>query len=618
MVRGLPASCGRREAGVSEELEPVEVWLDRVKGLEGRHELLQAFDMARRGLEQHPDALWLKHRTVLCLLRLGAVRSARALLRTYRLEGRPEEDVAVLPARLMKEEALEATGAARRALCREAAALYEAVFRRPGGTYYPGINAATLRLLAGDPAAARDLAAEVLRRLDRADAAADPYYHPATRAEALLILGERAGAAAAIADAAAASADRAARAVTRRQLLLLCRELGQDPSLLDPLAPPAVIHYAGHMIVPAGHAGRFPAAAEPEVARRVAEALEELGVGYGYGSLACGADILFAEALLARGAELTVVLPFAEADFERQSVERGGPGWVERFRACLRRASHVVHATPDPYLGQDTVYTFASVLAMGLALLQARALDAPVSQVVVSDGRPASGVAGTARDLESWRATALPIREIRVAAATEGTPAPQPARPTLALPPRIPRAMLFGDVEGFTRLAEAQIPAFATAVLGTIAEVVDRHGRHVLHRNTWGDGLYLVLDAAAPAAACALELQERLTRLDAEAHGLPPIGLRLAGHCGLVYEVIDPVTRQLVFMGSQVSRTARIEPITPAGEVYVTDAFAACVALSAGQTFRCDYVGHQPAAKGWGRMPMYLLRRSSAAPEPAR
>jgi class 3 adenylate cyclase len=509
---------------------------------------------------------------------------------------------------------MEAPPEARPALARDAAALYEAVFRRPGGTYYSGINAATLRLLAGEVDDARALAAEVLRLLDCADPTADPYYLPATRAEALLLLDDPKGAASAITEAAAASgADRAAFTATRRQLIAICTELNADPALLAPLAPPAVIHYTGHMIAPPGHSGRFPAAAEHEVASHIAETLDHLGVGYGYGSLACGADILFAEALLARGAELHVVLPFAQCDFEKQSVVRGGAGWLTRFRACLRQASDVTYATSDPYLGHAGIYAFAAVFAMGLAILRARSLDAEVAQIAVSDGDEEAGVAGTARDRVNWRATGLPTHEIRVVASAEGPPLPPAGEPAVIPAPRKPRAMLFGDIEGFSKLAEAQILPFAEALMGAVGRTVDRFGEHVLHRNTWGDGLYLVFDAPHNAAACALAFQEELAQLDLEAHGLPPtLGLRLGGHCGLVYEVADPVTKRPGFMGAQVSRTARIEPITPKGEVYVTDVFAACLALRSSQDFKCDYVGHIPAAKDYGEMPMYLVRRSGA------
>ena len=61
-------------------------------------------------------------------------------------------------------------------------------------------------------------------------------------------------------------------------------------------------------------------------------------------------------------------------------------------------------------------------------------------------------------------------------------------------------------------------------------------------------------------------------------------------------------------MGSHVSRTARIEPVTPPGTVYVTEAFAAALMLGGERGLTCDYVGHMAAAKGYGRLRMYRLR----------
>ena len=47
--------------------------------------------------------------------------------------------------------------------------------------------------------------------------------------------------------------------------------------------------------------------------------------------------------------------------------------------------------------------------------------------------------------------------------------------------------------------------------------------------------------------------------------------------------------------------------MTPVGTVYATDAFAAALALRQSQ-YRCDYVGHMPTAKDYGRFRMYSLR----------
>jgi hypothetical protein len=63
-----------------------------------------------------------------------------------------------------------------------------------------------------------------------------------------------------------------------------------------------------------------------------------------------------------------------------------------------------------------------------------------------------------------------------------------------------------------------------------------------------------------------------------------------------------------------VSRTARIEPVTPPGAVYVTEPFAAALELAGRRDLACDYVGHMPAAKDYGRLRMYRLRRTGRSP----
>jgi adenylate cyclase len=59
-------------------------------------------------------------------------------------------------------------------------------------------------------------------------------------------------------------------------------------------------------------------------------------------------------------------------------------------------------------------------------------------------------------------------------------------------------------------------------------------------------------------------------------------------------------------------RTARIEPRTPEGDVYVTDPFAALLTLEDETALTCEYVGHIPTAKGFGTFPMYVLKPRSS------
>lgn len=573
--------------------------------------MLLAVDLAERGLAEHPDDLWLRHRAVLCLARSGSSDEAAARFERYGLGARCEaEDVASLRARLAKDRALAADGELRRERASGAADAYRAVFSRTGG-YYPAINAASLSLIAGEQEQGRRLAVEALRVLDASGE--DSYYAAATEAEARLLLGDEAAAVAALRRAAArADGDYGALATTRRQLRLVCRLTGADSALLEELAGPMVVHYTGHRIAAAGGPGRFAAGAELEVAERIAAEVSGHSIGYAYGSLASGGDILWAEAILGGGGELHVVLPFDRAEFIQSSVAPSGVGWVRRFEDCLAGATDVRYATDDAFLDDDALYRYGAELAMGLALLRARYLDAETLQLALWDGDAAAGEAGTAIDVERWTAAG---REVVIVAPPAGAAtAGASGDPLLPGKRRVVRSILFADVRGFSKLSDEQLPRFSERVLGALAAALEPYQRTIEHRNTWGDALYLVLDDVGEAAACALDLQAAMADVDLAAAGLPAhLALRMGGHVGPVFPTRDPVLDRPGFMGSHVSRTARIEPVTPPGVVYVTEPFAAALALHGHGGFRCDYVGHMPAAKDFGRLRMYRLsaRRAS-------
>jgi hypothetical protein len=597
-----------------------EAWLREARSHAKAGNHLLAYDVAMRALLRFPGDPALKHAAVLSLSRSGATATARERYRELGLaDVRRSEvslglytDIAALDARITKDLALAASGERRTRLLLASAARYRRVFDETEDPY-PAVNAATLLLLAGDATAARPLASQVIhmcreriaRGLERG------YYIWATIAEASLVAGDEDAAAHALMQARAAEdAQPDGLATTRRQLRLLCAATGAPASLLDLLRGPTVIYYTGHLIGP-----RLTEAQAEALAPRIAAMLEARDVGYGFGSLASGADIVVAEALLARGADVELVFPFQLEEFREVSVRPAGGAWLQRFQRCLARARSSTFATDDAYLGDEHLFTYASRLGIGLALQRARSLDTEQSLLAVWDGDGAASrlrAAGTAVNIGMWQALQLPADIITpdgvtIDASTAASPAPDALEFSGQ---RVLRAMLFGDIKGFSKLGEKQIPVFVDSVLGTIARTLDRYGRAVEHRNTWGDGLYVVVKDAETAADCALELRRAISELPVAELGLPPtLGLRLGGHFGPVFQLSDPVIRQTVFMGRHVSRTARLEPVTPEGAVYVTDAFAAAIAAAAQPRFVCDYVGLMPAAKDYGLMRMFVLSR---------
>ena len=67
-------------------------------------------------------------------------------------------------------------------------------------------------------------------------------------------------------------------------------------------------------------------------------------------------------------------------------------------------------------------------------------------------------------------------------------------------------------------------------------------------------------------------------------------------HLRPIYKVIDPVTKRNDFLGGHVTRAARIEPITPPGEVYVIESFAAQLALMDSHKYEAEYAGYMPVS----------------------
>ncbi len=124
-------------------------------------------------------------------------------------------------------------------------------------------------------------------------------------------------------------------------------------------SPRKAVLFSGHMIdAPGREKPRFPPDKELVAARAIASALADLDVGPGDLSIcggACGGDLLFAEAALARGARLELYIPFEEPTFLEKSVDFAGGDWRARFFAAKARG--VLFVAPrelgPPQEGED-------------------------------------------------------------------------------------------------------------------------------------------------------------------------------------------------------------------------------------------------------------------------
>lgn len=559
-------------------------------------DLLHAYDLAHAEAEGGAENPRIHYYEVLAAARLGLAEEAERLYLARGLDRAPEMDVRTLGARLLKDLAFRERDPEPAALI-AAAEAYRAIAQDTNDAF-PAVNAATLYLLAGRTHDARVLAMEILASVS-SEAGAN-YFAAVTRAEALLLLGRDAEAYDAAAQALRApGAHAGARATTVTQLERLAPVLPVARDLADLLRPDGIITFCGHIFCPDSNRERALGA-------NVAEVLSSHKIGVGYGALAAGADLLIAEQLLARGREVHGVLPFQEADFVRTSVVAAGEAWLRRYEEVRRQLASLTFATPSDYVGDPRQFAYGADVAMGLAGLRATHARAHVWQLAVWDEGPV-GIAGTGRDVARWRSQG------GQSIILDGSRLTRPAQAAQSEGPdrREQKTILFTDFPGFSALPERHLPVFWSEVMETASAALDRHAAQLDYRNSWGDAIYAVFSSAEAAAEAALDIQQGLARIDASKLGLDrPAAMRISLHHGPLYVGRDPITGRQSYYGTEVSRAARVEPVTPPGSVYVTEPFAAILWIEARERFATRFVGTMSLPKGYGEFRIYALEHA--------
>ena len=600
------------------EGDDIANWIERVRKTEENGEFFRAADHAEKALAlldghlSEEDTSLLQYYFVRAVVRSGAPNRAGELYEQFNIKDNPDVDRQALWPKILKEQATELRGRKRKEKLHAAAEAYEGIYQ-DSLDFYPAVNAATLYQLTGDKAKAEELAHNTLKACDAAGAS---YWKAATIAEASLVIGDVETAEKQLEVAANLAEPKAysTLAATRKQIRLLCRETGQDCDILDALSLPNVVFFAGHIVAKQGERGRFPASEEAFVAKQISNFFDNHQTGFAYGSLASGSDLMIAEECIKRDIELHAVLPFKLEDFIEVSVKISGQEWVKRFEAVYSHIQKlaendrgsITFATDGAYLGDDSLFGYCADFAMGLALVRSHSLDTDIHMLSVYDGKGGPGF-GTDSNLERWNEMGLPVEVISPKGNAKPKQAIEPEK--RRFPPREPRAILFGDVKGFSKLSEEMLPAFHSKFMGRLSKILKSFGKKVLYSNSWGDAVYIVFEDSLTAAICSLEFQKQIKATNFSDYNLPEdLSLRLSVHYGPVFRGKDYICNERTYYGSHVTKAARIEPITPPGEIYVTEAFAAALALTGDTNIECNYMGTLPLAKDFGQLSMYVLK----------
>jgi class 3 adenylate cyclase len=423
-------------------------------------------------------------------------------------------------------------------------------------------------------------------------------------------------------------------ASTRRQALLLAERLPRDTSwLTDLLQIPPVLVYAGDFIGPvaladAAASAEFEATLASAIRRRLA-IVRPLAA---YGSACAGSDILCLEAIQEQGGETHIVLPFPADQFRRISIDSAPCGWGSRFERVLAAARSVTVTSDHSARGSTATFDYANLVFTGMARLRARVLETQVHGLAIREDRLAPRADATAALVDLWQQQRIAVEEIRTAGVASDAARAIVATASTATPSIEPstdesgqssfsheiRAMLFGDAVGYSGLSEDQTPNFITQFLGAVAALNASSAERPIHVETTGDGLYMVFSDVRHAGHYALKLSRLITATDWVSRGLPGgLNIRIALHCGPVYHGRNPVTGAPLFTGPHTSRAARIEPVTPPGQVYASSAYAAVAAASGVLGLRLQYIGRMPLAKGYGLLGLYHVAPGEELPREA-
>jgi hypothetical protein len=180
---------------------------------------------------------------------------------------------------------------------------------------------------------------------------------------------------------------------------------------IEPAARPSrTILFTGHMVDAADRATpRFPASRVDAAARRIVAALDDLGAGPEDLALtqgAAGGDLLFAEACLARGVPLRLLLPLALPEFIAASLLPvvDGAAWHARFRAVVDRLDEPPREAPavlGPLAPAEDAFVRANLWLLESAL--AFGADRLVC-ICLWDGRGGDGPGGTRHLVDAVRA----------------------------------------------------------------------------------------------------------------------------------------------------------------------------------------------------------------------
>lgn len=478
-------------------------------------------------------------------------------------------------------------GAGSHRLFLHAANAYLTAYKLSSG-YFSAINAASMYLMAGERSQARKLANRVLSITSEAvpKDEADLYYLMATEAEAALILGETERVRDCLQAANELLVDNLnARFRTVKQLQLLCSKLEMDPALIWTLTLPYVLYVQ--------RAGTLLTALDDDILAALAQDTEPPLINPGdfvFCTLSDPVDLVAVERFVAQKARLHVIVPAETRLLAERWRRQFGPEWALRLENMLAAAQDTCVARGFLESEQDWNADYLGSFCHGMWQLTVDRFGAQNRKLILE-----------------WSETGVTCHEGDLG--YHGNTQESQSRIVSKAPPgRRETGLIFADFVGFSRLSDPELPRFWNEIMRAIGRLLDKHRHNVLSRRTWGDAVHVVTTDAATAAAIATDIQYFVDLRRTKRDALARLELRLSAHYAPVFQDYSPIDEIATYFGTALSYAARIEPVAPPGMIFVTEAFAARLAVERPQEYALEYAGELELAKHFGRFRLYSLR----------
>lgn len=169
--------------------------------------------------------------------------------------------------------------------------------------------------------------------------------------------------------------------------------------------------------------------------------------------------------------------------------------------------------------------------------------------------------------------------------------------------------VIFSDLKGFSKLTEPEIRIFYQDIINSLAAEFKYYRDHALVWNTWGDAIVAVYDSGKIAVDFSFAYRNFFRRLDYDKLRISKLVPRIAAHFGEFELFDDPLLTRKNMLGTNINTTARIEPVTRAGEIFVTKQFKEAIEQLPEKVENINFgeLGNVKLAKNFGEKEIYRL-----------